>query len=302
MANVESLSGLEAFVYAVRTGSFTQAAERLGLTKSAVGKGVTRLETRLGVKLLHRSTRHLKLTFEGEHYFRACSQALDDIADAEAQISPVSGAVRGRVHVDMPVAFGRRVLLPILLDIVKLHPALTLTMSFNDATINPLTDQVDVIVRFGSLGDSPQLVARRLSSQARVLCASPNYLAEHGTPQTIDDLARHRCIVGSSNGPPIGWTLNDGDRTVRVTPPPTHQFNDGEAMIDAAIAGFGICQMPASLVRRQIQQGLLVPVLTAHCRTQVDVHVLWLKKATLSPRVRYVVDQLIARGAAGALD
>lgn len=302
MSELESLSGLEAFVAAVRTGSFTQAAERLGLTKSAVGKGVTRLETRLGVKLLHRSTRQLKLTFEGELYFRACAKALDDIAEAEAQISPVNGAIRGRVHVDMPVAFGRRVLLPILLDIARPHPALTLTMSFNDATINPLTDQVDVIVRFGQVGDSTQLVARRLSSQARVLCASPAYLAQHGTPQAIEDLARHRCIVGSSNGPPVSWELNEGERLVRVTPPATHQFNDGEAMVDAAVAGFGICQMPGSLVRRQILQGLLVPVLPAHCRTPVDVHVLWLQKATLSPRVRYVVDQLIARGAAGELD
>jgi DNA-binding transcriptional LysR family regulator len=302
MSDTESLAGLEAFVASVRTGSFTQAAERLGLTKSAVGKSVTRLEARLGVKLLHRSTRQLKLTFEGESYFRACAQALDDIAEAEAQISPVNGTIRGRVHVDMPVAFGRRVLLPILLDIAKPHPALTLTMSFNDATINPLTDEVDVIVRFGPVGDSTQLVARRLSSQPRVLCASPAYLEQHGMPQSIDDLARHRCIVGCTNGPPTRWELNDGDRIVRVTPPSTHRFNDGEAMVDAALAGFGICQMPGSLVRRHILQGQLVPVLPAHCRIPVDLHVLWLQKATLSPRVRYVVDQLIARSAAGELD
>jgi DNA-binding transcriptional LysR family regulator len=302
MTEADSLSGLVAFVTAIRTGSFTQAADRLGLTKSAVGKSVTRLEARLGVKLLHRSTRQLKLTVEGELYFQACAKALDDIAEAEAQISPVNGAIRGRVHVDMPVAFGRRVLLPILLDIARPHPALTLTMSFNDATINPLTDQVDVIVRFGDVGDSPQLVARRLSSQARVLCASPAYLAEHGTPQGIDDLMRHRCIVGSSHGPPTSWALNDGERLVRVTPPATHQFNDGEAMVDAAVAGFGICQMPASLVRQHINRGRLLPVLAAHCRTPVDVHVMWLRKATLSPRVRYVVDQLIARGEAGELD
>jgi len=175
-------------------------------------------------------------------------------------------------------------------------------MSFNDATINPLTDQVDVIVRFGQVADSTQLVARRLSTQARVLCASPAYLAKHGTPQSIEELARHRCIVGSSNGPPTHWELNEGKRMVRVVPPPTHQFNDGEAMVDAAIAGFGICQMPGSLVRRHILQGLLLPVLAAHSRTPVDVHVLWLKDATLSPRVRYVVDQLMARAAAGELD
>jgi DNA-binding transcriptional LysR family regulator len=302
MTEADSLSGIVAFVTAIKAGSFTLAAERLGVTKSAVGKGVTRLEARLGVKLLHRSTRHLKLTFDGEVYFRACSTALEDIAEAEAQISPLGGVIRGRVHVDMPVAFGRRVLLPILLDIAKPHPELTLTMSFNDATINPLTDKVDVIVRFGHVGDSTHLVARRLSSQARVLCASPAYLAQHGSPQTLDELTRHRCIVGSSNGPPLTWELNEGERLVRVTPPATHQFNDGEAIVDAAVAGFGLCQMPASLVRHKIEQGLLAPVLEACSRSPVDVHVMWLKNATLSPRVRYVVDQLIARGGAGDLD
>ncbi len=302
MTDVESLSGLEAFVAAVRTGSFTQAAERLGLTKSAVGKSVTRLETRLGVKLLHRSTRQLKLTFEGEQYFRTCAQALDDIAEAEAQIKPASGAIRGRVHVDMPVAFGRRVLLPILLEIARPHPALTLTMSFNDATINPLTEQVDVVVRFGPVGDSPQLVARRLSRQQRLLCASPAYLAVHGVPATIDDLARHRCIVGCLNGPPTQWELNDGERMVQVSPPATHRFNDGEAMMEAAVAGFGICQMPSSLVRQHVEMGRLVPVLASHCRSAVDLHVLWHQKATLSLRVRYIVDHLLARSAAGELD
>jgi DNA-binding transcriptional LysR family regulator len=302
MTDAASLTGIVAFVTAIQTGSFTQAAERLSVTKSAVGKAVTRLETRLGVKLLHRSTRQLKLTFDGELYFRACTTALDGIAEAEAQISPLNGAIRGRVHVDMPVAFGRRVLLPILLDIARPHPELTLTMAFNDATVNPLTDQVDVMVRFGHLGDSSHLVARRLSTQARVLCASPAYLAQHGTPQDLNELLRHRCIVGSHNGPPLSWELNEGDRPVRLTPPPTHQFNDGEAIVDAAVAGFGICQMPSSLVRHKVAQGLLQPVLEACSRIPVDVHVLWLKNGTLSPRVRHVVDQLIARGQAGELN
>jgi len=302
MTDADSLSGVAAFVAVVRAGSFTLAAERLGVTKSAVGKSVTRLEARLGVRLLHRTTRHLKLSFDGDVYFRACAAALDDIAAAEAQITPQGGAIRGRVHIDMPVAFGRRVLLPILLDIARPHPDLALTMSFSDATIDPAKQEVDLVVRFGPIEDSTRLVARRLTSQARVLCAAPGYLAEHGTPRSLADLDRHRCIVGSANGPPLRWTLNDGDRVVQITPPATHQLNDGEAIVDAAVAGFGLCQMPASLVRQRIAQGQLVAVLEAHSRVPVDVHVLWVRQARLSPRVRLVVDQLVARGAAGELD
>lgn len=296
-----SLSGVVAFVEVVRAGSFTLAAERLGVTKSAVGKNINRLEQRLGVKLLHRTTRRLQLTFDGEAYFQACSKALEDIAAAEAQITPYDKVLRGRVHIDMPIAFGKSVLLPILLNIAAPHPEMALTMSFNDATVDLMRDEVDLAIRFGSVEGSSQLVARKLSSQQRVICGSPAYLAAHGLPSRPADLNGHRCIVGTSHGPPQRWTLQDAGVETHVVPPATHQLSDGESIVETAVAGFGLCQMPESIVRGKIERGLLVAVM-AQYSTPVDVHLLWMREATLAPRIRYVIDQLVEHAERGALD
>jgi DNA-binding transcriptional LysR family regulator len=298
----DSLAGVAAFVAVVEAGSFTIAAERLGVTKSAVGKSVNRLEARLGAKLIHRTTRRLRLTFDGQTFYKACTAALGEIATAEALITPQDNVLRGRVHVDMPMAFGRKVLLPLLLEIAAPHPELALTMSFNDATVDPMLDQADLVIRFGQLQDSSHLVARRLARQRRIVCGAPAYLERHGTPATPADLNRHRCIVGTVDGPPQRWTLTEDGRTVPVVPPTTHRLSDGESIVETAVAGFGLCQMPSALVRQRIEQGRLIPVLEAYSDDWVDIHLLWLQEAALAPRVRYVIDALIEHAKRGALD
>lgn len=308
MSTLDPLTCVQTFVAVVRAGSFTQAALRLGLTTSAVGKRMARLEQHVGLPLFHRSSRQVRLTLDGQAYFDSCSAALDQIAAAEAALLPQTRALHGRVRLDMPVAFGKRIVLPLLLDIVRRHPALLLTLSFNETTVDLVRQDVDVAIRFGTLDDSAHLVARRISRQTRMICAAPAYLARHGTPRDPEDLHGHRCIVGTLQGPPTTWILRespgqDGGAALRqFTPPASHQFNDGEAIIDAAVAGFGLCQMPSSLLRQPVADGTLVPVLADHCGTPVDVHVMWARHATLSPRIRFVVDQLVAAGEQGALD
>jgi DNA-binding transcriptional LysR family regulator len=298
----DSLSGLSAFVAVVQAGSFTAAADRLGITKSAVGKSIKRLETRLGVQLLHRTTRRLRLTHEGEAYFKACEAALESIVTAESMISTQDRGLRGRVHIDMPIAFGRSLLMPILFKVTSGHPHLHLTMSLNDGMIDPMTVDADLVVRFGKLQDSSHLVARRLGRQPRVICAAPAYLEAHGVPATPDDLAAHRCIVGTENGPPQHWNIREEGRSRLVTPPATHQISDGESIVEACAAGFGLCQMPLSLLRSRIGQGALVPVLSEYADADVDIHLLWLRQAVLAPRVRYLVDRLVEHAELGAFD
>ncbi|GAA5236237.1 LysR family transcriptional regulator [Verticiella sediminum] len=298
----DSLSGVGAFVAVVRAGSFTLAAERLGVTKSAVGKSINRLEERLGVKLIRRTTRRLQLTFDGEAYFQACSVALDGIAAAQAQITPYDQVLRGRVHIDMPMAFGKSVLLPILLEMAAPHPELALTMSFNDATVDLMRAEADLVIRFGRLPDSGHLVARKLTSQERLICGSPGYLQTHGVPMNLSDLNGHRCIVGTTHGPPQQWTVQDGGQVTHITPPATHQLSDGESIVETALAGFGLCQMPVSLLRSHIEQGRLVPVLQAYSGVLVDIHILWVRQSALAPRVRYVIDQLMECAERGELD
>ncbi|MDO6415297.1 LysR family transcriptional regulator [Sphingomonas sp. BIUV-7] len=301
MADIDPLTGVSVFVAAARLGSFTLAAERLGVTKSAVGKTVARLEDRLGVKLFNRTTRSFRLTADGEAYLAACSTALEEINAAQEALSTSSRVLSGRLHIDMPVAFGRAVLLPILIDLTRAHPELTLTLNFTDATSDILQDDVDLAIRFGVLRDSTNLVARHLVSQPRIICASPAYLARHGVPTSLADLRHHRCVLGAAKGPPLAWFVIEAGEEKRISPPVTHQLSDGQAMVDAATAGLGICQVPVSIVRNQLARGELQPVLEAFAGALVDVHAVWPRRARLSPRVRYVVDELIQQAALGHL-
>jgi len=301
MAEQDPLAGVSVFVAAARTGSFTLAAERLGITKSAVGKAIARLEARVGTKLFHRTTRLTRLTADGEAYLAACASAIDEVEAAQAALSSADRVLRGRLRVDMPVAFGRRVLLPILVDIARAHPDLSLALTFTDATSDLLQDDVDLAIRFGQLRDSSHLIARHLVDQERVICGAPDYLARHGRPPTLLDLREHCCIVGSPKGPPLAWVVRENGETRRITPPTTHQLSDGEAMVDAAAAGLGLCQVPASMVRDHFAAGTLEAVLTDLSTVPVEVHALWPRQSHLSPRVRFVVDRLVEEAAHGGL-
>ncbi len=163
---------------------------------------------------------------DGEAYFAACSVALDEIEAAQASLTSGSQVIGGRIRIDMPVAFGRRILLPILLEIARPHPGLSLTLSFTDAIVDPLHDDVDLVIRFGSLPDTHGLVARKLMSQKLVICESPAYLGEHGVPGSLADLADHSNIVGMRRGPPATWLVQENGITKREAPTPTHQMSD----------------------------------------------------------------------------
>jgi DNA-binding transcriptional LysR family regulator len=293
MIPVDSFQGILTFVMAARSNSFTEAAGRLGVSKSAVGKSIARLEERLGVQLFHRSTRRISLTADGDAYFIACSNALEEIGAAESGLGPGTREPSGRLRVDIPVAFGRRVVAPLLFEIADRYPALQLNMTFSDHLVDPIEEGIDLLVRFGELKDTSGLVARRLARQRWAICAAPGYLDRFGVPETLDDLDRHHCIVGHRRGQPLSWRVREGLETVRYAPPSTHQIGDGEAMILAAVAGIGLCQMPRCLLREDIEAGRLIEVLGDYEPEPVDVHAVWPKVSHLRPKVRYVVDELV---------
>ncbi|BBC73345.1 LysR family transcriptional regulator [Altererythrobacter sp. B11] len=302
MSDRDPFSGVTVFVTAARAGSFTLAAERLGLTKSSVGKTIARLEDRLGFRLFNRTTRLMRLTADGEAYLVACSAAIDEVTSVQSALSSSNQILSGRVHIDMPIAFGRKVLLPILMAITRPHPDLSLSLTFTDATSDLLRDDVDLAIRFGTLSDTSNLIARRLTSQRRVICASPDYLKTWGIPTALDDIRSHRCIVGAHRGPPLTWHVREGSVERRLVPPATHQISDGEAMVDATVGGLGLSQVPISMVRADIDAGRLQTVLDKFSSVDVDIHAVWPRQAQLSPRVRFIVDQLVLFAADGRLD
>lgn len=298
-ASSDNLAGITVFVAAARLGNFTLAAERLGISKSAVGKSIARLEGRLGIQLFQRTTRSNKLTEDGKAYFAVCAAALEDIGLIESSMMSRHDRLVGQVSIDMPVAFGRDILLPILLDLCRPHPNLELALTFSEGLTDPSAEDVDLLVRFGALEDSSHLIARRLATENRVICASPGYLEAHGTPMTIEDIDRHRGVVGTPKGPPRKWLVRDNDQIRSVAPKQCHRLSDGGAIVAATVAGAGICQMPLSIVDRFLTSGELVPVLTKYSTIPVEIHLLWPTQSYQSARHRYIIDGLVAAAARG---
>ena len=258
MALTNAFAGVDVFIRAARSGTFTAAAAQLGITKSGAAKAVTQLEGRLGVKLLHRTTRRLSITPEGTAFLEQAEASLDQLRAAEDAARSRASTVRGVLRVDMPAAFGRRVAMPILKEILKAHPDLRLAVSFSDRIIDPVEEGVDLCLRFGELPDRSDIVARRLASQRLLICASPQYLASAGTPLGLDDLQHHCCVLGSRPGRPVSWCVVDEEGHTRIIEPPaTHLVSDGEVVIDMALSGFGLCQIPQSLIQGHIDQGSL---------------------------------------------
>ncbi|MRS18792.1 LysR family transcriptional regulator [Enterobacteriaceae bacterium RIT692] len=303
MRKTDHLGGITAFVTTAQQGSFTAAAERLGLTKSAVGKSVSRLEDRLGLKLFQRSTRRLSLTPDGERFLNSCQNAIDILEQAEAELTSHILQPAGRLRVDLPAAFGRQRILPILLQITRKYPELALTITFSERFVDLIEEGVDLVIRIGELADSSGLVARRLTTQKLVICASPEYLLAHGEPVTVGELSQHQCVVGFRRNQPLSWLLRDGEGVItRFTPPPTHEFADGDAMLAATLAGCGLSQLPMWLVGQSLESGALREVLPGNSGGEMPISALWPKSRQLLPKIRYVVDTLVQAAAEGALD
>ena len=234
-------------------------------------------------------------------FFTQCEAAVEQIREAEDVARSRATTLRGVLRVDMPAVFGRQVALPILLDILKAHPELRLAASFSDRVIDPVEEGVDLCLRFGGLSDRTDLAARKIDEQRLIICGSPSYLSMMGEPRSLKELRQHACIVGRNPNRRETWQVHDDAKPVSFEPSPTHQCSDGEAIIMMTLAGFGLCQMPESLLRAYVEDGRLVPVLSAHCQVRSPFNAVWPIKRQMLPRVRVVVDELVRRAKTGEL-
>ena len=294
---MESLSGFNVFVQVAEARSFVAAGRVLGISASAIGKSVARLEERLGVRLFHRSTRHIRLTAEGEIFCERARRILDDLADARAMMQQSAQAPQGRLRVSLPV-IGYRFLLPHLPEFSQRYPAIELELDFNDHLVDVIEDGVDVAIRSGALADSG-LLARRLGPFRLMLLAAPAYLAQRGTPATPHDLAGHACLRFRfpTSGKLQEWVLQPD--TV-LPAPSTLVCNNMEAMREACIAGLGIAYMPDFLARDALRSGALSPVLAQCGDLGGQFWMLWPASRQLSPKLRAFVDFMAPRLLAAA--
>jgi len=291
----DRLSGIAVFVQAVEAGSFARTAERMHLSRSAVAKSIARLEERLGVRLFHRTTRSQSLTDEGQAYYERCLRALDELESGEAAVNAGRSLPSGRVRLSMPVLFGRRCVAPVLVRLAQRYPALELSVSFTDRVVDLVDEGVDLVIRSGPLIDSSGIIARRLGKQETCLCAAPAYLARHGMPQTIADLANHSAILYGRSSRDAQMKMRDEEGKLRdVVVPHQLRFDDLEAIAEAALDGAGLARLPYWSIREHLAEGRLVPLLEQVSQVSFDMHLMWLASRHVPQRLRVVIDELMA--------
>ena len=290
---------MEVFAATVAEGSFSAAGRCLGLTPSAISRTIDRIEARLGVRLLLRSTRALALTAEGEAYLRAARRILADLDDAEQAIAD-QGAPRGRLRVSAAQAHGRLSIVPLLGDFVRLHPHILVDISLADRLVDLAAGQADVAIRFGPLADSA-LTARKLGESRRVIIASPAYLARHGTPRVPEDLHGHNCLNFNFRRAEPTWPFRDGAREFALPVQGNIEANNGETLGQLAAAGVGIARVGAFSIAEEIASGQVVPILEDYNPGDVEaIHAVFAGGANTPARVRVFVDFLVERlGRAG---
>ncbi len=285
---------LEIFAAVMRAGSFSGAGRALGLTPSAVARSIDRIEARLGVRLLLRSTRALTPTAEGQVYLQTARRILADLDDAEQQITD-QGSPRGRLRISAALSHGRLCIVPLLGEFVRLHPHIVLDFALTDAIVDVAAGQADVAIRFGPLADS-LLTARKIGESGRVIVASPDYLARWGTPTQPEDLHRHNCLNFNFRRVEPVWPFRRDGQAIALSVRGNIEANNGETLGQLAAAGVGLARVGAFSVVDDIAAGRLVAVLEAYNPGDVEqIHAVFVGGTNVPARVRAFVDFLAAQ-------
>ncbi|MBA8841302.1 LysR family transcriptional regulator [Ochrobactrum sp. RH2CCR150] len=257
---MDRFAALNAFVAVVEHGGFAPAARRLGQAPSSLTRQLNVLEESLGTLLMNRSTRSVTLTEAGQQYYEEARRILEDLVNADRAVSELSGPPSGLIKVTMPVAFGRLHVAPVLPAFLRQYPQIRLDLHLSDAVTNLVEDRLDIAIRLGALSSS-NLLARKLAPHRRIICGSPDYLGEHGTPAEPGDLARHNCLLFDYQTTEHSWTLARDVKRTKVVVTGNLRANNSEVLREAAIGGAGLLLMPTWLVGGDIAAGRLTPVL-----------------------------------------
>ncbi|AKH70009.1 transcriptional regulator [Spongiibacter sp. IMCC21906] len=288
MKGLDDLIGLRVFERVVTLGSLTAAAQDLGLSIAAASKRLAKLEARLGLQLIHRSTRRLSVSDEGKTLYSYAQRALLELDQAEEILLQTNQRVAGNLRITAPHSFGRQRLVPLLAPFKRDFPDLNLQLIFTDGVEDLIAGSIDVAIRYGQLPDSG-MVARELLPNRRVLCASPDYLGRWGTPSSLDDLQQHQCIVLGRQAD-TEWRFTNSSVQVHGS----ICCNDGEAGHSMALQGMGIVLKSYWDVVEDLQSGQLIQVLPDHAQASAPISAVYLQKRDLAPRVRVFIDFLVA--------
>ena len=288
------LEDMQVFIRVVDAGGISRAAEQMGLAKSAVSRRLTELEARLGVRLLNRTTRTSNLTEAGRGFYERSIKIIDDIGELNALTQGSNTTLEGTINLAVPLSFGLSHLAPAIDDFIKQHPELTINIDFSDRQLNLIEEGLDLAVRIADLKDS-SLMARKISPIRTMICASPDYLKAHGTPETLDDLKHHQMLhYNLSNS--SSWKLTDkqGEQHF-INVAAKIIANNGDFLKDMAIAGHGIIMIPTFISWKAIAMGELIPILSDYNAPQLNAYAVYPQTRYLSQRTRMLIDFLVER-------
>jgi len=279
--------GINEFSSVAETGSFTLAAKRLKLSTSQISKQITALEQRLNSRLFYRTTRKVSLTEEGKLFYQHCRQILDALDEAEQAINNLQSVPRGNIKLTAPVTYAEQTLLPLINDFLQLYPDIQIQVNLTNNREDLIEGAYDMAIRIGKLGDS-SLIARKLGSRAHITCASPHYLQQHQAPKTARDLHQHNCLTGASNQ----WRFVEKGKSINLELKGNLSCNSGRGLVDAALKGLGIIQLPDHYVQAYIHQRQLLPLLSQQQRPAEDIWVLTPQNRHLSAKVNLFINFL----------
>jgi LysR family transcriptional regulator for bpeEF and oprC len=281
------------FLSVVETRSFSETARRLGVSTSAVSAAVVRLERKLTVRLLNRTTRRVIPTFEGAEFYQRCKHIIADLEQAESSVIRSAGTPGGRLRVGMPAALGKMWVIPRLSRFLEAYPAISIEVVLEDFIAGSHRDGLDAIIQVGELPSS-RLTLRKLSSVDYVVCASPKYLGSHGIPEMPGDLIGHNCLTyrRPRNGQIRQWRFTDGSSMESISMNGNMTFNSGEALVAAAASGLGIVQVAQYYARPWLESGELVEVLSDYRVWAYDISVVFQQRKRMASRLRVFIDFL----------
>lgn len=279
--------GVNEFVAVTECESFTKAAKRLGISTAQVSRQISALETRTATKLFNRTTRKVSVTEAGKIYYQHCRQVLDGLEEAERAITDLQSTPRGLLTITAPVTYGEKNLVPIINNFIALYPDLKVKINLTNQKIDLVDEGIDLAIRLGILEDS-SMMARKLSSRTQHVCASPEYISTFGAPHSLSELEQHNCLLGTLDY----WRFQENGKSRNIRVKGKLICNSGHALVDAAVKGIGIIQLPDYYVSSFIADGLLIPLLEQYRSPEEGIWALYPNNRHLSPKVRMLLDYL----------
>ncbi|MCL7720447.1 LysR family transcriptional regulator [Actinobacillus pleuropneumoniae] len=285
---MDKLNAINLFCRVIETQSFTQAAQLEQISLAMASKLIAQLEEHLNVRLLHRTTRKITPTEAGLLYYQRCLPILNELKDAENSVSNITSTLQGKITISLPMDFGSRFVAPYLGQFMTTYPNIQLNIEFSDRRVDVVAEGYDLVLRIGTLEDS-SIVAKRIARSELVLIASPDYLAKQGTPENLEQLTEHTCLIYENHQQ---WQFTDGDQKVKIKPNVHVISNNGYALLQMTKAGQGIVNLPLFLAKEDINAGRLIEILPQYKQHSIDISVLYPHRRYLSPKVKVLIEFL----------